>query len=701
MATRILTSAARLQLVRNIAPVSAPIPYIASHHATQAATIRALSCISTRADYGCALKSEKNSFISKRRHASVGGTEEYQSMYRKSISEPEEFWADEARTRVSWHRDFDKAKLVDLSQGHIEWFSGGKLNAAENCVDRHLEAHGDQVALVYEADEPNTGYNVTYKELHENVCRLANVLKSRGVGKGDVVCIYMPMTPHIVYTMLACARIGAIHSVVFAGFSADALAARIQDSHCRTVVTADEGMRGGKSIPLKHTVDEAVAKCPDVSTVLVQRRTGTDAVAMGPIDVCLDDAMHKADVQCPVEVMDSEDPLFILYTSGSTGAPKGLTHTTGGYLTYASMTHDHIFDYKKGDVYACVADAGWITGHTYVVYGPLMNGATTVLFESIPTYPDAGRYWEMVERLNITQFYTAPTAIRLLIKSGDEYVHKYDRSSLRVLGSVGEPINPEAWKWYSEVVGESKVPIVDTWWQTETGGIMMTPLPADTDAKPGAAMRPFYGVEPVLLDPQGNELHGNDQRGALGLKQIPPGMSRSIYGDHDRFKKVYYEEVEGYYVTGDGAWRDDEGHYWITGRVDDVINVSGHRLGTAEVESAIVEHPDVAESAVVGFPHDIKGQGVYAYVTLKDNVIESDTLLQEIAGSVRKTVGPFAKPDVILISSALPKTRSGKIMRRVLRKIAANDTEELGDLSTLADPSVIDELMAKALALHK
>jgi len=509
------------------------------------------------------------------------------------------------------------------------------------------------------------------------------------------------MTPYAVYAMLACARIGAVHSIVFAGFSATALEARIQNCQCKLVLTADEGVRGGKRIPLKATVDEAVKNCPGVTSVLVQQRTGAD-IPMGPKDFILEEAMAAADSVCEPTIVSSEDPLFLLYTSGSTGAPKGLSHTSGGYITYASFTHERIFDYKPGDIYACVADVGWITGHTYVVYGPLANGATTVLFESIPTYPDAGRYWEMVERLKINQFYTAPTAIRLLIKSGDEFVHKYDRSSLRVLGTVGEPINPEAWRWYNDVVGEGRCSIVDTWWQTETGGIMMTALPGDEGVKPGAMSKPFFGIEPVLVDPVTNEeLHGNPASGSLCMKQISPGMARTIHGDADRYKEVYYDLHPGFYASGDGGMRDEDGTWWCTGRMDDVINVSGHRLGTAEIESALVEHPNVAEAAVVGFPHEIKGQGIYAYVTLKNDAGEGSDAEKtvELKAIVSKLVGPFARPDVINLTADLPKTRSGKIMRRILRKVAADEYDELGDISTLSEPAVVEGLIAKHKAL--
>jgi len=630
----------------------------------------------------------------------------YDELYPASIKHPEEFWT-KVGERIQWQTAPEKAMDSDLAEANINWYPGGKLNVSENCIDRHIAAgRGDDVALIWEADEPGST-NVTYNELLENVSRLANVLKEHGVEKGDRVVIYMPMTPSIVYAMLACARIGAIHAIVFAGFSSTSLQDRIINGGAKMVITADEGLRGGKTIPLKQTVDEAVANCPDVETVLVQTRTGAD-VNMGPKDVVMETAMAAASPECPIEYVDAADPLFLLYTSGSTGTPKGLQHSSGGYLSYASFTHERIFDYKRGDVYACVADAGWITGHSYVVYGPLANGATSVIFESIPTYPDAGRYWEMVERLKINQFYTAPTAIRLLIKSGEDYVKKYDRSSLKVLGSVGEPINPEAWEWYNKVVGEEKCPIVDTWWQTETGGIMMTPLPEDHgNLKPGAATKPFFGVEPVLIDGDVNELEGDNQSGYLCFKQISSSMTQTVYNDKERFKKVYFDvgaclELDppqesycpGLYFTGDGARRDEDGDWWITGRVDDVINVSGHRLGTAEVENALVEHESVAEAAVVGFPHEVKGQGVYAFVTLIDGVEYTDEIEVELKAVVSKLVGGFARPDMIQSAPGLPKTRSGKIMRRILGKVAANQVDDLGDTSTLNDPSVVDDLVA-------
>ena len=563
-----------------------------------------------------------------------------------------------------------------------------------------MATRGDQTALLWEGDEPGDVREVTYRELHDRVCQLANVLLRRGVKKGDRVAIYMPMVPEAAMAMLACARIGAIHSVIFAGFSSDSLRDRILDADCRVVLTANEGLRGAKRIPLKATVDAAVAECPDVHTVLVLARTPAEVPMVAGRDLDLATAMAAERPHCPCVSVDAEDLLFLLYTSGSTGKPKGLGHSTGGYLVYAAHTHRLVFDYHEGDVYACVADIGWITGHTYVVYGPLANGATTVLFESIPTYPDCGRYWDVVQRLKINQFYTAPTAIRAIAREGDEPVTKYDRSSLRILGTVGEPINPEAWRWYNDVVGEQKCAIVDTWWQTETGGHMITPLPGATPTKPGSATLPFFGVEPVLLEAEsGRELDGNDLSGVLAIKRSWPGQARTIWGDHQRYIETYFSAYKGYYFTGDGCRRDEDGYYWITGRVDDVINVSGHRMGTAEVESALVEHEACAEAAVVGFPHEIKGQGIFAYVILNQGFEASDALAKDLKQMVRKIIGPIATPDHVLLTSGLPKTRSGKIMRRILRKIAAKESDQLGDTSTLADPAVVDELISKREAL--
>jgi acetyl-CoA synthetase len=629
----------------------------------------------------------------------IDSLDAYKQHYRRSIDDPEGFWGDLARSELTWIKPFDQVMDHDWSEGLTTWFRGGLLNLSLNCIDRHLADRADQIAIIWEKDEPGQEERITYRELHREVCRLANVYKAAGIGKGDRVALYMPMIPQAVYAMLACARIGAIHSVVFAGFSAESLRDRILDCNCVAVVTADEGVRGRKIIPLKRTVDEAIMACPGVKTVFVAKRTGAKVPFYAPRDVWLDEAMAAQRPYCPAEPMDSEDLLFFLYTSGSTGKPKGIAHTTAGYLLYAKLTHQHVFGWKPGDVYACVADIGWVTGHSYVVYGPLANGATTVLFESIPTCPDAGRYWEMVDRLKITQFYTAPTSIRAIAREGNEWVTKYSRKSLRVLGSVGEPINPEAWKWYHEIVGEKRCDIVDTWWQTETGGIMITPLPGVTPLKPGSATLPFFGVEPVVLDEKGNEVPGNGVSGLLAIKRPWPGMARTIHGDHQRFMTTYLKPFAGYYFTGDGCQRDEDGYYWITGRVDDVINVSGHRLGTAEVESALVSHPGCAEAAVVGIPHEIKGQGIFAFVVLKERWNETPELAGELRNEVRHHIGPIAQPDWILITPGLPKTRSGKIMRRILRKIATQETSDLGDTTTLADPSVVELLIEKRKTL--
>lgn len=625
--------------------------------------------------------------------------ESYQELYQKSISDPNAFWAEQAKSNLVWSKDFDSVNTSDLAKGEISWFKGGQLNVSENCIDRHLPNRAEQTAILFEGDEPGDVRHITYKELHEQVCKLANVLKGLGVQKGDRIAIYMPMIPEAAYAMLACARIGAVHSVVFAGFSAEALRDRINDSNCKLVLTADEGKRGKKTVPLKITVDKAIASCPSIEKVVMYRHTNSDVPFNAEKDLDMAEAMSQADAVCAPVPVESEDNLFLLYTSGSTGKPKGIAHCSAGYLLYASLTHRYIFDYREGDIYACVADIGWVTGHSYVIYGPLCNGATTVMFESIPTYPDAGRYWDMVERLKITQFYTAPTAIRAIAKEGDDFVTKYDRSSLRVLGSVGEPINPEVWKWYYEVVGNSNCNIVDTWWQTETGGIMITPLPGATPTKPGSATFPFFGIEPVILDDKGNEIEGNDVSGLLAIKSAWPSMARTIYGDHERFMQTYLTAFPGYYFTGDGCRRDEDGYYWITGRVDDVINVSGHRMGTAEVESALVQHKACAEAAVVGFPHDIKGQGIFAYVILNDGFEESADLVKELRNEVRSVIGPIATPDHILLTPGLPKTRSGKIMRRILRKVASQETDQLGDISTLADPSIVETLIEKRNAL--
>ncbi len=625
--------------------------------------------------------------------------DDYQALYRRSISDPDGFWGDVARERLSWEQDFHTVSDTDFESGTISWFLGGKLNVAYNCVDRHLETRGDKVAILWEGDTPDQVKRITYRELYHSVSRMANVLKRWGVRKGDRVAIYLPMIPEAAVAMLACARIGAVHTVVFAGFSADALRDRIQDAEAVAVITADQGVRGGKTIPLKRTVDEAVMAAPSVKNVFVARRTNASVPMFSPRDVELGEAMEKQRPYCPAESMDAEDPLFLLYTSGSTGKPKGIAHTTAGYLLYTSLTHEYVFDYREDDVYACVADVGWITGHSYVVYGPLANGATTVMFESTPVFPDPGRYWDMVERHGITQFYTAPTALRAVAREGDDWVKKYDRSSLRVLGTVGEPINPDTWEWYYRTVGEERCAIVDTWWQTETGGIMITPLPGTTPMKPGSATLPFFGIEPVVLDEKGNEVEGNGVSGLLAVKRAWPSMARTIYDDHPRFEKTYLTPYRGYYFTGDGCRRDEDGYMWITGRVDDVINVSGHRMGTAEVESALVNHPACAEAAVVGFPHEIKGQGIFAYVVLSEGWDDDAELIGELRGEVRHRIGPIATPDHIIVARGLPKTRSGKIMRRILRKIAERKTDELGDTSTLADPGVVDALIEARSAL--
>ena len=614
-------------------------------------------------------------------------------MYKRSIDDPEGFWAEQADKFLSWSKKWDRVMDYDYVKGQIAWFQGGKINATINCLDRHLESRSEQAAILWESDEPNEELVVTYAELYEKVCRFGNLLKSRGVKKGDRVSIYMPMIPEAAVAMLGCARIGAVHSVVFGGFSPDALRDRILDSDCRVVVTADEGPRGGRNVPLKVNVEKALEECPDVHTTIVVKRTGADVPASAKRDVWYHEGMEGVSSQCAAEEMDAEDPLFILYTSGSTGKPKGVLHTTGGYLLQTAITHRYVFDYRDGDVYWCTADVGWITGHSYIVYGPLANGATTVMFEGVPTYPDSSRFWQVVDKHAVNTFYTAPTAIRALMGQGDEPVRRTDRSTLRLLGTVGEPINPEAWEWYYKVVGDQRCPVVDTWWQTETGGILITPLPGATALKPGSATRPFFGVVPALLDDQGNELQGAAS-GDLVIKRSWPGQMRTIYGDHDRFVQTYFSTYPGYYMTGDGARRDEDGYYWITGRVDDVINVSGHRMGTAEVESALVLHDTVAESAVVGYPHEIKGQGIYAYVTLMAGVDPDEGIRLELVQLVRKEIGAIASPDVIQWAPGLPKTRSGKIMRRILRKIAANEIDDLGDTSTLAEPAVVDELVA-------
>ncbi|OZG73767.1 acetate--CoA ligase [Hahella sp. CCB-MM4] len=621
----------------------------------------------------------------------------YQRMYQESVENPDGFWRQHA-TRIDWIKPYTQVKDVSYDQSdlHIKWFYDGTLNASYNCLDRHLPQRADQTAIIWEGDEPDQDATITYQELYDQVCKCANALKEMGVRKGDVVTIYMPMIPEASVAMLACARIGAPHSVVFGGFSPEALAGRIEDCKSRYVITADEGVRGGRIVPLKKNVDAAVkiveGQGESVDKVLVVKRTGNDVSWDAGRDVWYQEAIASMPAECPPEEMSAEDPLFILYTSGSTGKPKGVMHTTGGYMVYASMTHQYVFDYKEGDIYWCTADVGWITGHSYIVYGPLANGAITLMFEGVPNYPDASRCWQVVDKHKVNIFYTAPTAIRALMRLGDEPVKKYSRSTLKLLGTVGEPINPEAWDWYYDVVGDNRCPIVDTWWQTETGGILITPLPGATELKPGSATRPFFGVQPALVDNEGNPLEGAAE-GNLVMLDSWPGQMRTVYGDHERFVQTYFSTYPGTYFTGDGARRDEDGYYWITGRVDDVLNVSGHRLGTAEVESALVEHDAVAEAAVVGFPHDIKGQGIYAYVTLTVGFDGSDELLNELKQMVRKEIGPIATPDVIQFAPGLPKTRSGKIMRRILRKIAADETDALGDTSTLADPSVVDDLI--------
>ena len=620
---------------------------------------------------------------------------QYQAMYQQSVEDPERFWAEQAEKYLTWFKKWDK--VLDWSFGkddlHISWFKGATLNVSYNCLDRHLESRGDQVAIIWEGDNPDEDRKITYRELHEEVSRFANVLKSRGVKKGDRVSLYLPMIPEAAVAMLACTRIGAVHSIVFGGFSPDALRDRILDSDCQVVITSDQSMRGGKKVPLKANADKAIAQCPNVHTCIVVQRGGDPVAWDDKRDVWYHEAMADASADCPAEEMDADDPLFILYTSGSTGKPKGVLHTTGGYLLQAAMTHKLVFDYKDGEVYWCTADVGWVTGHTYIVYGPLTNGAISVMFEGIPTYPSISRFWDVCDKHNVATFYTAPTAIRSLMGAGEEPVKKTSRKSLRLLGTVGEPINPEAWEWYYHVVGDERCPIVDTWWQTETGAHMLTPLPGATPLKPGSATRPFFGVQPVLLDDQGIEIDGNPAEGNLAIKHPWPSMMRTVYGDHKRFFETYFAMYPGYYFTGDGARRDEDGYFWITGRVDDVLNVSGHRLGTAEIESALVLHDSVAEAAVVGYPHDLTGQGIYAYVTLMAGVEGTDELKADLVKLVRNEIGPIAKVNIIQWAPGLPKTRSGKIMRRILRKIAANELENLGDTSTLADPSVVDNLI--------
>ena len=634
-----------------------------------------------------------------RENAWIKSMEQYKEMYDRSINDPDGFWGEQAE-EFHWFKKWDKVQSYNYDRRNgkinVEWFAGGKTNISHNCLDRHLDTRGDQVAIIWEGNDPSENRKITYKELHQEVSKFANVLKSSGVKKGDRVSLYMQMIPELAVAMLACARIGAIHSIVFGAFSADALANRISDSECKIVVTQDTGLRGKKNnVPMKANADKAADKAGCVEKIVVVKRTGNDVNMQDGRDVWWADEMDKASADCPAEEMDAEDPLFILYTSGSTGKPKGVQHNVGGYMVYTAITHKYIFDYHDGDVYWCTADIGWVTGHSYIVYGPLQNGATTVMFEGVPTYPEPDRFWEVCEKYKVTQFYTAPTAIRALMGQGEKWVQKRDLSSLKLLGSVGEPINPEAWMWYNKNVGAEKCPIVDTWWQTETGGILITPLPGAWGTKPGSATLPFFGVSPVILEPEsGKEIKETVAEGVLAIDKPWPGQMRTIYGDHDRFEETYFDMYKGYYFTGDGAKRDEDGYYWITGRVDDVINVSGHRMGTAEVESALVSHPKVAEAAVVGYPHEIKGQGIYTYVTLNIGEEYTDELKKELVSHVRKEIGPTASPDIIHWAPGLPKTRSGKIMRRILRKIAENDTGTIGDTSTLSDPSVVESLIA-------
>ncbi|NKD76966.1 acetate--CoA ligase [Haematospirillum sp. H1815] len=626
------------------------------------------------------------------RNALIDNTR-YLAMYDRSVKDPDGFWAEHGK-RITWMRPYSRVRDVswDPSNLHIRWFDDGTLNVSANCLDRHLESKGSKTAIIWEGDNPSESEHITYRDLYERVCRFANAMKTLGVKKGDRVCIYLPMIPEAAVAMLACARIGAVHSIVFGGFSPDSLANRIQDSECVLLITADEGLRGGRKVPLKSNADRALEHCPSIRNVVVVRRTGGDVSIKTGRDVWYHDLVASASTTCPPEEVEAEHPLFILYTSGSTGKPKGVLHTSGGYLVYASMTHEYVFDCRDNDIYWCTADVGWVTGHSYIVYGPLANGATTLMFEGVPNYPTVSRFWDVVDKHKVNIFYTAPTAIRALMRDGEEPVKRTSRKSLRLLGSVGEPINPEAWMWYYKVVGEGRCPIVDTWWQTETGGILITPLPGATALKPGSATRPFFGVRPVLVDAEGKELAGATE-GNLCIAESWPGQMRTVYGDHERFIQTYFTTYKGYYFTGDGCRRDADGYYWITGRVDDVINVSGHRMGTAEVESALVAHAKVAEAAVVGYPHDIKGQGIYAYVTLVAGEEPTEALRKELIAWVRDEIGPIASPDVIQWAPGLPKTRSGKIMRRILRKIAEHDFSSLGDTSTLADPSVVDDLI--------
>ncbi|MCU0798888.1 MAG: acetate--CoA ligase [Candidatus Thermoplasmatota archaeon] len=627
-----------------------------------------------------------------RKKAYLKSMEEYKRMYDESVKDPEGFWGRMAQD-FTWFKKWTKVRDYDFKTGNIKFYMGAKTNITYNCLDRHLAKRGDQVALIWEGNSPTEDRKITYKELHADVMRFANVLKSHGVKKGDRVCLYLQMIPQLPVAMLACARIGAVHSIVFGAFSPDSLKDRINDSKAKILVTQDTALRGGKNdIPMKTNADTAVKQTSSIERIIVVKRTGNQVPMQSGRDVWWEDEMKKAPANCPYEEMDAEDPLFILYTSGSTGKPKGVLHTTGGYMVFVSVTHKYIFDYHDGDIFWCTADIGWVTGHSYIVYGPLLNGATSLMFEGVPNYPDAGRFWQVVDKHNVNIFYTAPTAIRALMKEGESWVKKHSRKSLKLLGSVGEPINPEAWRWYYENVGDSRCPIVDTWWQTETGGILITPLPGVTPLKAGSATLPFFGVEPAILDQNGKEIPG-EASGALVIKAAWPGIMRTVYGDHNRFRETYFAMFPGYYTTGDGAKRDKDGYYWITGRIDDVINVSGHRLGTAEVESSLVSHPAVAEAAVVGYPHEIKGQGIYAYVTLKTGFEYTEDLKKVLKNHVRNEIGPIAIPDVIHWAPGLPKTRSGKIMRRILRKIASDETDQIGDTSTLADPTVVDNLV--------
>ncbi|MBK1672271.1 acetate--CoA ligase [Ectothiorhodospira shaposhnikovii] len=624
--------------------------------------------------------------------------EQYESMYRRSVQDPDGFWAEQAKTYLDWFQPWDSVLEGSFNgEARVTWFKGGKLNVAHNCLDRHLDTRGDQAAIIWEGDDPSEDRTITYRELHAEVCKFANVLKSKGVSKGDRVSIYLPMIPEAAVAMLACARIGAVHSIVFGGFSPDALRDRIQDAEAKVIITSDQSLRGGRKVPLKGNADKAAAQCPTITTMVVVKRGGEPVEWKEGRDVWYHEEVAAASADCPAEPMDAEDPLFILYTSGSTGKPKGVMHTTGGYLLQAAMTHKLVFDYKDGEVYWCTADVGWVTGHSYIIYGPLANGAKSLMFEGVPNYPDNGRFWQVCDKHNVATFYTAPTAIRMLMGAGDEFVTKHKRSTLRLLGTVGEPINPEAWEWYHRVVGDGRCPIVDTWWQTETGAHMIVNLPGAVDMKPGSATKPFFGVEPLLVDDQGNEITETPAEGNLCIRNPWPSMMRSLWGDHKRFVETYFKMYPGLYFTGDGARRDEDGYYWITGRVDDVLNVSGHRLGTAEIESALVLHPKVAEAAVVGYPHDITGQGIYAYVTLMAGEEGSKELADELVKLVRNEIGPIAKINLIQFAPGLPKTRSGKIMRRILRKIAANELENLGDTSTLADPEVVNVLIDSRL----